>query len=153
MKISISLSDEVGSRLADYARTYARGNASLVVDLALRRLFAIPMSELPDTFWSDKLDRLAATRTGWRKAFWHALARMMAKDDSGEDAYVPRNYGDHYVVILRTNVGEDDRENDPFYVHTGPAGGTTVQISDVRSTFKRAESPINAARQIAERLR
>src|SRR5580692_7285403 len=119
MKISISLPDEVASRLADYARHFTRGNASLVVDLALRRLFTVPMGELPGTFWDDRLNRMAATRTGWRKAFWQALAKMMLREDSGEDSYVPRNFGDHYVVVLRTTVGEEDAENDPFYVHTG----------------------------------
>jgi hypothetical protein len=152
MKTSISLPDDVAKRLDEYARGFASGNASLVVDVALRRLFSMPMSEVPATFWRDKLDRMALTRQGWRQAFCLALARLKGTDDRGQDVRIPRQFGDAYVVILPSVVGEEDGENDPFYVHMGPIGNATTNVLTSGWTFERTRSPIDAAKEVAEKL-
>jgi hypothetical protein len=152
VKLSVNLSDEVAKRLNDFARNYTSGNASLVTDMALRRLFAIPAAELPAMFFEYTINRMANNRQGWMEAFWLALSRMMGREDGATNPYVARNFRDAYVVILRSSVGEEDAEDDPFYVHGGPGGGTTTPVPDRRWAFERVRSPVYAAREVAEWL-
>jgi len=43
------------------------------------------------------------------------------REDLISNPYVVRDYGDYYLVLLRSNVAREDDEGDPFYFSMGSA--------------------------------
>ena len=152
MKISFSLSDDVAARLEECARSVADGNASLLTDVALKRLFELPKDELVRLVTRRRLDRMASTRNGWNQAFWLVLGEEMGARDTIDNAYAPRNYGDFYVALLLNHVGRPDEETDPFHAYIGPRLSTPTGLQPQQWTFARNDSPLMAAEVVAARL-
>lgn len=153
MKVSFSLTDDVAARLAACAKAVAEGNASLVTELALKRLLDLPQDELARLVARRRLDRMAATRDGWMRAFWAVLGDEMGRQDMIDNPYAPRNYGDFYVALLLNHHDRYDDENDPFCPYVGPRIWTQESPSPWQRTFDRASSPVKAAEIVAVKLR
>ena len=155
MKLSISLSDTTARRLGDYASSLAAGNASIVVEVALKRLFETPGDELKRLVHRQKFDRRASTRSGWAKAYWDVLGGLMGQpnQDVFGSPYSPRRFGDFYAVLLMNHIGQPDDEDDPFFPHIGPMPVTPESPSPVQWTFDRSASPVAAAEAVAAKLR
>lgn len=155
MKISLSLSDDVYRRLEERARSLPGTSPSLLTDLAVKLLLERPVEDIAAMAARYRLDRKAATREGWRKAFWRLLGEAMGREDLISNPYVARDYGDYYLVLLRSHVGRDDDEGDPFYFSMGLRGHVIGKPSPAPPgwRFERPESPVMAADMIANRLR
>ncbi len=151
--MSFSLSDDVATRLEECAKSAADGNASLLTDLALKRLLELPKDELARLVVRHRMNRMASTRSGWNRAFWSVLGEEMGLSDTVDNPYTPRNYGDFYVVLLSNHVGRPDEETDPFQPSIGPRMSTTTSPSPQQWAFKRNDSPVKAAETVAARLR
>ena len=155
MKVSMNLSDHVHRGLEQRARSLPGTNASLLTDLAIALLLERPPEEIARLAARHKLNRKSATRDGWRRAFWRLLGEAMRREDLITNPYVARDYGDYYLVLLRSYVGREDDENDPFYFSMGLRGTVVGKPSPTPPgwQFERAESPVVAADTIAKRLR
>jgi hypothetical protein len=153
MKISFSLSEQVAARLEVCARKVANGNASLLADLALRRLLDLPEDKLSGLVARQRLDRMASTRGGWAHAFWLVLGEEMGRQDLIDNPFAPRNYGDFYVVLLMNHMDRHDDEDDPFCPYVGPRMAVPQSPSPYQWTFGRRESPVVAAEKVAAKLR
>lgn len=151
--MSFSLSDDVATRLEACAKTVADGNASLLTDVALKRLLDLPKEELTRLVARRRLDRMASTRSGWNQAFWQVLGEEMGRRDAIDNPYAPRNYGDFYVVLLLNRVAEADEESDPFHPYIGPRMVTPESPSPRQWTFERNASPVSTAEMVAAELR
>jgi hypothetical protein len=155
MKRSLSLTPEIAERLDACARTLPGTNPSLLADFAIKRLLDLPLEQLAPEVARYRLGRRASSRDGWRKAFWILLGDAMGRQDLIGNPYVARDYGDHYLVLLRNNVGREDDEGDPFYFSMGLRG----HVADKPSPnppgwrFERSVSPVAAADTVAKRLR
>ena len=152
MKMSFSLSDEVARKLSLCAEQVADGNASLLTDLALKRLLDLPHDELAPLLARRRLDRRATTRQGWMEAFWLVLGAEMGREDRIDNPYIPRNYGDFYVVMLLNHIDRYDDEGDPFCPYVGPRMWTPQSPAPQQWTFPRSESPVRAAETVASKL-
>lgn len=155
MKVSLNLSDEVYRRLAELARSLPGTNPSLLADLAIGLLVERPAGDIERLAARHKLSRKAVTRDGWRRAFWRFLGEAMGREDLISNPYVARDYGDYYLVLLRSHVAREDDEDDPFYFSMGLRGNVVGKPSPTPPgwRFDRSESPVFAAEAIAKRLR
>lgn len=153
MKTAFSLTDSVAERLAATAKVVSNGNASLLADLALTRLLALPPDELARLVWRHSQDRKATTRDGWMRAYWTVLGDEMGQPDGIDNPYAPRNYGDFYAVLLLNHVARYDDEGDPFIPYIGPRIMTQDSPLAKQWTFDRATSPVKAAETVAVALR
>jgi hypothetical protein len=152
-KVSFSISDRVAARLEACAKNVADGNVSLLTDLALSRLLELPNDELIRLVARQKLDRMAASRDGWNRAFWLVLGDEFGRPDMIDNPYAPRNYGDFYVVLLLNHTDRADDESDPFNPYIGPRMSTPESPSPQGWSFERTDSPVFAAGTVATRLR
>jgi len=151
MKHSLSLSDEVGVRLREVARTID-ATPSSVADLALKKLFEHTPKEISAMLARHRLDRTAPNREWWQRSFWTLLAENMGAFDPMGNPYRARDYEDYYIVLLRNNIARDDKEDEPFYIHIGTRAGS-AQPPNGTHLFPRETSPVQAAEQIASELR
>ena len=101
MKHSLSLSEDVGERLRATVRALPGSTPSILADLALKQLLDRPTKELSTMLTRYKLDRKAPTREWWQRSFWTLLAESMGTFDLIGNPYVPRDYEDYYLVLLR----------------------------------------------------
>lgn len=153
MKISFSLSDDVARRLEVCARSVAGGNASILTDVALKRLLDLPPDELTQLVARHRMDRKAATRHGWAEAFWLVLGEEMGRRDMIDNPYAARNYGDFYVVLLLSHIDGHEDEGDSFHPYLGPRMYTPQSPPPQQWTFDRSESPVRVAETVAAKLR
>ncbi len=154
MRITLSLPDLVGEQLRETANRLADGNASLVADIALRYVLGLPTEELDDLIARYRLDRKASTRHGWTEAFWTTLGKAMGVNDTIDNPYTARNYGDFYAVLLLKDVGRYDEDPDPFCIHVAPQMWTPENShKQNRFWFDRSRSPVSAAEEVAAWLR
>lgn len=151
--MSFSLSEGVASRLSDRAKRVAAGNASVLVDLALKQLLDLPDEQLAFLLGRRQMDRMGSTRDGWMRAFWIILGEEMGRQDMIDNPYAPRNYGDYYVVLLLNHPGRYDDEDDPFVPYAGPRLVSEGNASPFQWHFKRSHSPVQAAEDVARKLR
>ncbi|TAM75558.1 hypothetical protein EPN44_08940 [bacterium] len=149
MKIAFSLSDSVGQRLKGMAAEVSNGNVSLLVDLALTRLFELPPAELKQAAWRFSHDRRAATREDWMATYWAVLGEALGQPDQIGNPYAPRNFGHFYAVLLLNHVARYDDENDPFIPYIGPRISTQENQTIRQWHFDRSESPVVAAEAVA----
>lgn len=152
VKWSLSLTDHVGEGLKALARTIPDATPSLLADFAIKHLLDRPPKEIAAMIARYKLDRRATTREWWQRSFWVLLAESMGTFDTISNPYVARDYEDYYLVLLRSNIARDDKEDDPFYVHLGPRAGTTNGANG-RWQFQRETSPVQAAEEVARELK
>ncbi|HEV3090831.1 MAG TPA: hypothetical protein VGX91_05235 [Candidatus Cybelea sp.] len=155
MKVSLNLSDDVYRSLVERARSLPGTNPSLLADLAVKLLLEHPPEDIERLAERHRLSRKAVTRDGWRRAFWRLLGHAMGREDLITNPYVARDYGDYYLVLLRSHVAREDDEDDPFYFSMGLRGGTVPgrpAPTPPGWRFERAESPVVAAEAIARRL-
>lgn len=150
MKHSLSLSNEVGERLKEVARTIDATPSSLA-DLGLKKLFERSPKEIAVMLARYRLDRRAPTREWWQRSFWTLLAERMGTFDPISNPYVARDYEDYYLVLLRNSIARDDKEDDPFHVHLGPRAGSNGPNGGW--PFSREMSPVQAAEQVASELK
>jgi hypothetical protein len=147
VKHSLSLSDGVGERLREVARTIGATPSSLA-DLALKNLFEHLPKEIAVMLARYKLDRTAPTREWWQRSFWTLLAESMGTFDPIGNPYVARDYEDYYLVLLRNSIARDDREDEPFHIHLGSRSGS-ASAPNGAFLFPREMSPVQAAEQMA----
>lgn len=153
MKVAFSLTDSVAQRLKGMAAEVSNGNVSLLVDLALTRLFEMRLDEMKQAAWRFGHDRRAATREDWMATYWTVLGEAMDQPDQIGNPYAPRNFGHFYAVLLLNRVARYDDENDPFIPYIGPRQ-TTPENQTIRQwRFERSESPVEAAETVAATLR
>jgi hypothetical protein len=152
MKLSISLSEGVARRLSASAKRLANGNASLLTDVALKRLLDLPDEEVAALIARWHMDRKAATREGWMQAFWLVLGQRLGRQDTIDNPYAPRNYGPFYVVLLLNHAGRYDDETDPFIPFAGPRIVSVDAPPTVQWNFDRSQSPTKAAEIVATKL-
>lgn len=150
----MNLSDQVYRGLEQRARSLPGTNASLLTDLAIALLLERSPEEIARLAARHKLHRKSATRDGWRRAFWRLLGEAMGREDLISNPYVARDYGDYYLVLLRSHVAREDDEDDPFYFSMGLRGTVVGQPSPTPPgwRFERGDSPVMAAETIARRL-
>ncbi len=153
MKSALSLSDAVAEKLASTAKVVSNGNASLLADLALTRLLALPTEELKSLVRRHDLNRKAITRDGWMKSFWLILGEEMGQSDRIDNPYAPRNFGAFYVVLLFNHAGGNDDESDPFIPYVGPRVATPERRPSQQWSFDRQVPPVKAAETVAATLR
>jgi hypothetical protein len=155
MKASLNLSDNVYRRLGECARSLPGTNPSLLADLAIYLLLERSPQDIERLAARHRLSRKAVTRDGWRRAFWRFLGEAMGREDLISNPYVARDYGDYYLVLLRSHVAREDGESDPFYFSMGLRGTVVGKPSPTPPgwRFERSESPVAAADTIAKRLR
>jgi hypothetical protein len=153
VKLTVSLSDNMAGRLAACAREQAGGNASAVVEVALRQFFDLPAKEIGSLLTRFRMDRKATTRSGWARAFWYVLGQLMNQPDFIGNVYAPRNFGGFYAVLLFNRVGCADEEDDPFLPYIGPLPILPNSPAPQPFHFERAHSPVAAAQVVAAKLR
>jgi hypothetical protein len=126
-----------------------------LADLAIKLFLERPPADIAAMAGKYRFARKAATREGWRKAFWRLLGEAMGREDLISNPYVVRDYGDYYLVLLRSNVAREDDEGDPFYFSMGLRGHVVGTASPTPPgwRFERTDSPVVAADRIANRLR
>jgi hypothetical protein len=151
VKHSFSLSDEVSELLRETARAIPAATPSLLADFALKQLLAQPVREITAMLNRYKLERKAPSRDWWQTSFWTLLAEQMSTFDPISNPYVPRDYEDFYLVLLRSRVAQDDQEGDPFYIHMGPRAGTNGPTKGWE--FTHTTSPAQAAHDVAACLK
>jgi hypothetical protein len=153
MKLSVSVSDGIGGRLVDLAKRVAGGNVSLLAEVAFKRIFDLAEADLVHLAAFQRLDRRAATRSGWMRAFWRVLGDLMGQPDAIDNPYAPRTFEGFYVVLLLRHVGRPDEDEDPFIPYVGPAPVTPESPSPIQFYYERSASPVAAAQSIAAKLR
>jgi hypothetical protein len=151
VKHSLSLTDDVGHRLKETAYLISGATPSLLADFAIKRLLDSPIQEISEMLTRYKFERRGLTRDWWRTSFWALLAGAMKTTDSIGNPRVPRDYEDYYLVLLPSNVGHEDDENDPFEVHMGPRAGTDGSTRAWQ--YLRTTSPAQAALEVATSLK
>jgi len=150
VKHSLSLSNEVGERLREVARTIDATPSSLA-DVALKKLFEHSPKEIAIMLARYRLDRRAPTREWWQRSFWTLLAERMGTFDPISNPYVARDYEDYYLVLLRNSIARDDKEDEPLHIHLGPRAGSNGPNGGW--PFSRETSPVQAAEQVASELK
>ena len=153
MRMTFSLSDDTAETLNALAARVANGNASLVTEFALRRLFREPFEETQRLVSRQRLERMAATRGGWARAFWMQLFDSVGQrfSDSIREKG-PYRFGDIHVTFLPAQAGCEDDENDSFAVYIAPTPVTPESPTPVQMEFERLSSPVSAADAVAAQL-
>jgi hypothetical protein len=75
----------------------------------------------------------------------------MGTFDPINNPYVARDYEDYYLVLLRSNLARDEKEDHPFHIHLGPRAGSSGPNGAWQ--FSRETSPVQAAEQVASELK
>lgn len=153
MKVSVSLSDGVGERLTTSAGRIEGASVSLLAELGVQRLLAIPEQQLTELVRGHRLARRATDRPGWMTAFWSFLGDGMGRLDQISNPYAPRQYGDFVLVMLLNRADGREEESDPFPVRLWPANSTPQSPPPEEWLFKRDFSPAAAAEMVATKLR
>lgn len=153
MKIAFSLPDPIAQRLKGIAAEATNGNVSLLVDLALSRLFQLPPDELKREAWLFSHDRRAATREDWMATYWAVLSDAMGQPDLIGNPYAPRNYDGFYAVLLLNHMGRMDDEEDPFIPYVGPMPVLPDSPAPKQFHYERSDSPVKAAEDVAATLK
>lgn len=152
-RMTFSLSDETGSLVELLAGRVANGNSSVVAEVALKWLIEQPFPETQNLVEFELLDRMTASRSGWMRAFWQALGKLLNQPDRIRNVRAPRQYEGFFAVLLLHNVGREDDEHDPFHPHVGPAPVLPDSPAPQTWDFPRSHSPVAAARTVASKLR
>jgi hypothetical protein len=150
MKLSISLSDQAARCL----RTLVEGrnsNPSLVLEASLLRFADLPQADQERDLRYLHNTRRSATRDGWMRVFWEALAEEFGAKDfdfSGRgNPLAPRQHGGFKVVFL---FDQQNPTSGPIYVHAfeyPPAPDNRSLIQNW--TFEKTEPVYAAARKVA----
>ena len=119
----------------------------------MKQLLEAPSQNLEALVRRQRMDRKAATRTGWMRAFWAIFGELMGQPDAVDNPYAPRNFGRFYAVLLLNHVGRADHEADPFIPHIGPLPVTPESPPPYQWTYQRSDSPVAAAEAVAAKLR
>lgn len=119
----------------------------------MKHLLEVPSHNLESLVRRQRMDRKAATRSGWMRAFWAVLGELMGQPDAIDNPYAPRNFGRFYAVLLLNHVGRPDDEGDPFIPHIGPLPVTPESPPPYQWTYQRSDSPVAAAEAVAAKLR
>ncbi len=154
MKLSFSLADDLAGALSACAGGFAGGNASFIAEVALKRFLQLPPHEIGQLVARHRIDRKAATRSGWAEAFWNVLGELMGQPDQNvfNSPYAPRRFGDFYVVLLMRHMNRPDDESDPFSPYVGPMPVTPDSPAPFQWDFDRSTSPVVAAEAVAAKL-
>ena len=157
-RITLSLSDEVASRAGIVAAEMANGNLSLMAEVALKKFLEEPHEERLRYLYAEALVRtarsMAATRSGWMRAFWRVLCELTGVPlYDPERVYGPRHFGNLQVVLLLSHFDRPDDEDDPFTPYIAPVPVTPESPSPWQQDFPRSASPVDAARVVVAKLR
>jgi predicted transcriptional regulator len=157
-RVTVSLSDEVAKRAEAVATEIANGNVSLIAEVALKKFLDEPFEERHRYIYAEALERtarsMAATRSGWMRAFWRVLCELMRVPlYDPERVYGPRHFGNLQVVLLLSHFDRPDDEDDPFTPYIAPVPATSESPSPWQKDFVRSSSPVDAANVVAAKLR
>ncbi|HEV3156310.1 MAG TPA: hypothetical protein VGZ00_03080 [Candidatus Baltobacteraceae bacterium] len=150
-KVSFSLSPFSVAVIGRAARDLADGNASMIVDVAVKCFARLDETEQQSFITRELAKRAAITREGWQHMFWQRLGAMFDVNDQVGNPYAPRRYGDFLVAFLTKSLSEFPNEDDDFNIHA-------TEVEDLmhnRKTwpFPRTESPIDVAETVGQWIR
>jgi hypothetical protein len=153
VKLSVSVSDNVGERLNASAGRLEGASVSLLAELGIQRLLSMPEPQVADLVRSHRFARRATGRPGWMSVFWSFLGDGMGRLDQISNPYAPRQYGNFVLVMLMNRADGREEETDPFPVRLWPATSTPESPRPEEWLFARTASPAEAAEEVANKLR
>src|ERR1700685_2620989 len=136
MKLSISLSEAAGARLSDVVKAHD-ANPSVVLEAALLHFAGLSSGEQEREVRHLQQARRAASRDGWMRVFWEALAEEFETRDfdwTGQgNPLTPRQHHGFSIVYL---FDERSPTSGPIYVHAfqNPAVDGRALIQNWTST-------------------
>jgi hypothetical protein len=153
MKLSISLSEPAGARLAAVVKAHD-ANPSIVLEAALLHFADLPAAEQQREVRHLQQARVASSRDGWMRVFWQALAEEFGVSDfdlTGEgNPFAARQHHGFNIVYL---YDERTPTSGPIHVHafqTPVVDGRAL----LRSWTYTKETPVfSAAREVANWIR
>ncbi len=154
MKISISLSDPAGARLAAVVKAHPDSNPSVVLEAALLHFSDLPDADRARDIRHLQQARRANSREGWMRIFWEALAEEFGTRDfdfTGQgNPMTPRQYNGFRIVYL---FDERNPTSGPIYVHAFQSPVVDGRARIENWTFTKDEPVFSAAHQVADWIR
>lgn len=154
MKLSINLSDVAAEQLQRIVND-RRSNPSVVLETSLLRFADLEAADQERDLRHQHNLRKAATRDGWMRVFWEALAEEFNVTDfdlTGDgNLLTPRSHAGYSIVFLL-----DDRTptSGPIHIHVFQSPPAPDNRSLIHNwTFNKTDSVYSAARSVAHWIR
>ena len=153
MKISISLSEPAGTRLATVVKAHG-SNPSVVLEAALLYFADLPTAEQQREVRHLHQSRIASSRDGWMHVFWEALAEEFGVRDfdfTGEgNPFTPRQHHGFNIVYL---YDERNPTSGPIHVHAFQTPVVDGRALLRNWTYSKETPVFSAAREVANWIR
>jgi hypothetical protein len=153
MKLSISLSEPAGHRLRAVVKAHD-ANPSVVLEAALLHFSDLPVAEQSREIRNLQQARKAATRDGWMRVFWEALAEEFGGHDfdrTGEgNVLTQRQHRGFSIVYL---YDQHNPTSGPIYVHAFQSPFVDGRALIQNWTYTKNDPVFSAAREVANWIR